>query len=324
MENIVDLVLSIYFSADASLMSFDQFLLKVAENMGINLQQFEGMDLRKKKDFVYGFLAKREQPLIYLDNYETVSMSINDESKEPNQDAVDISDFLNNGLPSNTSILVTSRELHNNFNNEKIVLLEGLDKEESIKMFVGRVADKSLLDLSDSKVKSAIDKVIEMTGGHPLSIEVISKNISSVEEIDDMTFNSKIKKVNRNEPNKRLQSLNASFNYTIDKLDNTLKQTLTDLLLFKSPFPISAAMEILAVTRGDIINLHNRSLITRVTIDDVYGPIKDIEYWLYTFHPATRNYLQSKNNDLFDLEKRYGEKFYRYYYHLLENTYKSI
>ena len=251
-DNVVDLVIPVYF-ADVGLMSVEQFLFKIAEGLNVNLQEFEKLDTGGRRQAIYISLNQRKHPLLYLDNYETVSYVLNDQSKEPLQDAADISDFLNNGLPINTSVLLTSREMNNRFGKkEQRIDLEGLNDEEATELFVGNVADSDsnlLRKTNNPRIRKAIYNVIEMTGGHPLSIEVISKNISSVDEIDEMTYALNIKKVNMDEPNKRLQSLNASFDYTIDKLDDTLKQLLSDLMLFKSPFPISAAVEVLGAEK---------------------------------------------------------------------------
>jgi tetratricopeptide (TPR) repeat protein len=327
-NEIIDLVIPVYF-ADVGLMSIEQFLVKIADGLNVNLQWFEKLDIDGRKQTIYKSLNQRKHPVLYLDNYETVSYILNDQSKEPLQDAIDISDFLNNGLPINTSILLTSREMNNRFGKkEQRIELEGLNDEEATELFVGNVADSDsnlLRNTNNPGIRGAIRNVIEMTGGHPLSIEVISKNISSVDEIDEMAYSLNIKKINRDEPNKRLNSLYASFEYTIEKLDDDLKKLLSKLVLFKSPFPISAAVEILGAKKGDIISLYNRSLLIRITTDDYYGEIEDMEYWLYNFHPATRNYLQDvKGIDSSNLRTEFGQKFYKYYFNLLYDTEHSI
>jgi hypothetical protein len=93
-----------------------------------------------------------------------------------------------------------------------------------------------------------------------------------------------------------------------EPLDYNLKELLSKLMIFKSSFPISVATEIFGVKGGDISNLHERTLLTRIESDDVYGKIKNSEYWLYKLHPGIRNYLESRgmaNN----LERDYGEAF---------------
>ena len=54
-------------------------------------------------------MKSKRHPLIYLDNYETICYPLSNQDK-PSQDILDISNFINDGIPDHTSILLTSRE----------------------------------------------------------------------------------------------------------------------------------------------------------------------------------------------------------------------
>ena len=120
--------------------------------------------------------------------------------------------------------------------------------------------------------------------------------------------------IDRTASEERFKSLEACFGYTINRLENALRELLPKLLIFKSPFPISAALEIFAVQKSNITNLYNRSLLTRI---DSENP----EYLLYYIHPALRSYLQNKSDK--NLESEYGKTFSRYYLKFLSDTYNE-
>ena len=121
-------------------------------------------------------MSWKHHPLIYLDNYETISYQLNDKSKrQPSQSAADISNFLNNNIPNNTSLLLTSIARKNNLREEPIDL-EGLSEEEGKELFNGlAVADKLLRNPTSEKIRKQIDDILIKTGGHPLSIELIAQ-----------------------------------------------------------------------------------------------------------------------------------------------------
>jgi hypothetical protein len=226
-EGLFDLVVPIYFS-DVASMSFSDFLLNIANSFDVNERgKFEKMNIEQRKTEIQKFLSQRKKhALIFLDNYETVvSHILYDERQITTQqyeDAVNISNYLNNELPSNTSVLVTSRERSNKMGNkERRIDLAGLQEQESIKLFSGLTSEDYLKDIeniiANPTVKKIINKIFNMTGGHPLSIEIIAKNISSIYELDDMIDTPGIGKINIDEPDKRLRSLEACFNYTINK-----------------------------------------------------------------------------------------------------------
>jgi hypothetical protein len=154
----------------------------------------------------------------------------------------------------------------------------------------------------------------------PLSVGVLAKNVRSIKQVEQV---SEIlgNYINKDEPNKRLQSLQESLGFTINNLDDKLRQLLSNLILFKSAFPISAATEIFGAQEEDILNLYECALLTRIESDDAYGRIEKPEYWLYKLHPAIRNYLESRMEE--NLEQEYGEAFSEYYRNFVSNTYSE-
>jgi hypothetical protein len=76
-------------------MPLSQFLSNVANGMGIPVSEFDKYGIEKHKEIVRNALSQKRHPLIYLDNYETISYELNDKSKQqPSQSAADINNFL--------------------------------------------------------------------------------------------------------------------------------------------------------------------------------------------------------------------------------------
>ncbi len=176
-EGLFDLVIPAYFS-DISIMTFSAFLLHISKSF-LDIHQigeFEKLDIEQRKTVIYNLLSQKKHPLLFLDNYETISYILNDKEKitvENAEDARKISYFLNNEIPSNTSVLVTSRERRNNFGAKEIRIdLAGLQEQECIELFSGLTSDDYLKNqqniMKDPTTKSAISKIFNMTGGHPL------------------------------------------------------------------------------------------------------------------------------------------------------------
>jgi tetratricopeptide (TPR) repeat protein len=333
-EGIFDIVIPIYFDLN-SMMPFRQFLSKLAEKLlfsSIKINDFEKKDsIDERKEIIRNILNEKTHPLIFADNFETISYPVNaarvNNQDQPPDDAVKIKYFLNNEIPENTSVLITSEERINLGGREKTIDLEGLNGDESRELFSTLVEEQYLKNPTSDRIKQKIDSLLQKTGGHPLSIEIMAKNITGVEEIEEIS-NNLGDKVNVDEPNKRLQSLKASFDYTVSKLDSNLKDLLQKLTFFNSPFPLHAPEGIFLAKRKDVINLYNRSLLIRIESDDIYGKIEDPEYLLYKFHPATRNYVEiminqgvGYNNFYNILAREYGEIFADFYCSFLDNTF---
>ena len=92
-------------------------------------------------------------------------------------------------------------------------------------------------------------------------------------------------------------------------------------MLFSSPFPISAAVEIFGVTENEILDL-------TIDLDELYGKVLDPNYWLYSFHPAVRNYVEDltkeKKQSYHELKIKYKERFSEYYCSLFAIQYGSL
>jgi len=338
-EGMFDMVVPVYFSAVAS-MSFSEFLLNIAKSFldTNDIQIFEKMGVEQQKTVIYNFLSERKKhPLLFLDNYETVFYILNDERQtttEQYDEAVNISNYLNNELPDNTSVLVTSREINNNFGSkEKTIELAGLQEQETVELFAGLTPTRYLKDvkniMNNPTAKAAIDKIFERTGGHPLSIEIIAKNTSNINQINQMAETLGVEKINPGEPDKRLRSLEASFNYTISRLPNNIKKLLYGLTIFKSPFPIDVAEKVFNENVESIIDLYNRSLLLEIRSETSFGEIVNPEYWSYAIHPAIRNYLEKTiekaiGKTIDDLEEEYANNFYPYYFDILLDIHDSI
>ena len=106
-----------------------------------------------------------------------------------------------------------------------------------------------------------MNDMIKKTGGHPLSIEILAKNIRSIQKVEEV---SEIlgSRVNRDEPIQRLRSLQESLGFTLSILHDNLKDLLSNLTLFKSSFQISAATEIFGAEEGDVLSLYERTMLT--------------------------------------------------------------
>jgi tetratricopeptide (TPR) repeat protein len=351
-ENIFDSIVPIYFSR--GILSFSSFLSKMAERMKMPIADFEKeSDIEKRKQIIKNLLKSKRHPLLYLDNYESVSFELNkhrmDKNHKPSEEALQIEYFLNN-IPANTSILLTSRETNNRLA-ETSIELAGLEREESQELF--SILTRPIIiqqeGLANDNIKKNIDKIIKVTGGHPLSLELIVSNIDNIYDIEKMVDEMQIQigQASIYNPDERLRSLQGSFDYTVNRLNEKLGNLLLNLSIFNSPFPIDAPVKIFLDDKGsdennyqqdDIVQLYNRSLLTRIQADDLYGKM-NLKYWLYFFHPATRNYVDSKKKDLKSkdvdgivgsysfgeyLQKEYGEKFSFYYYNLVSDMHNSI
>jgi hypothetical protein len=149
---IFDLVISIYL--DSGVIAFDEFLLRIAAKIGIPQNQFERYEgIDERKDMVTDMLSKKSNPLILVDNFETLLYAIPSSGAEHNDrgdittvlpssedNAIQIKDYLNNNIPDNTSVLVTSRERYN-LDREKRIDLEGLTEDDSNKLFAELAVD---------------------------------------------------------------------------------------------------------------------------------------------------------------------------------------
>jgi tetratricopeptide (TPR) repeat protein len=329
-DGLFDLAIPIYF--DVGIIQFEKFLSDFAEKTGLKVDEFEKItSIEDLKGTIRNLLSKRKHPLIYLDNFETISQVVNGQVQVKESElaaAENTTDFLNNVIPSsNTSVLLTSTNRINNITNEDPLDLEGLSLEDSIKLFNAFV--RTSFKNPSQDVKEQIKELLEKTGGHPLSIEIIAKNIKAIDQLKDLSRILGPSTKNRGEQIERFKSLQASLGYINNRLDANLQKLLPKLTYFNSPFPLSAAGTIFDSKESDIVDLFDRSLLIQIKSDEIYGKIDDQEYWLYSFQPAVRNYLETQknntsNNNDSNFATDYGERFSSYYYNLLESTYYSI
>jgi hypothetical protein len=195
-------------------------------------------------------------------------------TEESEQTANLIRDFLDNIIPTdNTSILITSRERTNNLSNENTIDLEGLSIDDSMKLYGAFV--RPIFKDPKGKAKDEIEGILKKTGGHPLSIEIIAKSIRSLHTLGNISESLGTLQQDSTQSQKRFQTLRACFDYTINSLDETLRQLLHKITLFISPFPLSAAVEIFGANENQILDLYDRSLLTLIDSDERYGKVED-------------------------------------------------
>ena len=158
-EDKYDLIIPLYFESS---LKYDEFLLKVAENIStIQIEDFKRKDVDKRSDILLNLFADKNSPKILLlaDNYETISGPLNKDNERENnkkesklsvsnnssEDIVKINDFLNS-IPTcmNTTILVTSRERKHNLDNENVLEIEGMEPQEGLELFATLSNDKQI------------------------------------------------------------------------------------------------------------------------------------------------------------------------------------
>ena len=118
------------------------------------------------------------------------------------------------------------------------------------------------------------EEILKKTGGHPLSIEIIARNLRSVHELKNLSNNLGLMG-DPTRPEERFLTLHACFDYTIRRLDNKLQELIPKLTIFKSPFPISGAVVIFSISENEILDLYDRSLLKLVNLDELYGRIQN-------------------------------------------------
>jgi tetratricopeptide (TPR) repeat protein len=325
-------IIPFYFESEYTI---EEFTSQLANSLSLTTQELERHDVEDRKTILLNELSSRgeKRSLIFADNHETISGPLNIRSSTstssslstPSEDIKHIDNFLNR-VPTNTSILLTSRE-RRNIDNEKVVDLEGLNTKEGKELFIKLAGSEYLRQDPPGDVLTAIEDLVERLGGHPLSIELLARTYvegSPEEEIQNMSAHlGGVNIVNYRETQERLKSLKSCFEYSIRQLDRGLQEFLHFLVLFKSPFPLSTS-QIFGAEKYYVLDLYNKSLLQRIDYNE-YGKIREQEYWLYTFNPSMKIYLDDlTKNESQKLEIRYGSAFSEYYLNLLYDTYISI
>ena len=72
------------------------------------------------------------------------------------------------------------------------------------------------------KTRYQIVEILKKTGGHPLSIEIIARNLREIHELENILQNMYVLG-DPTQPEERFQTLEASFGYTIDNLITNYK-----------------------------------------------------------------------------------------------------
>ena len=264
-EDLFDSIIPIYFDSNLTL---DEFLLKVAENFkDIQLEDFKKESVDKRIEILLNILGRRDnnnpRTLILADNYDTISGVLNrDNSNDynndnsssrpqtPKNDLVKINDFLNT-IPtdSNTSIIATSRERERNLDGETTIEIVGLRIDEGKELFRELANDRYISH--SYNIQKAIEDIVEKTGGHPLSIEILARSYRGlgIKEIRNMSETLRLGAVNPRQPEERLKSLKSSFDYSLTTLDKDIRDLIYKLIFFfNPPFPLSAVTEIFGAT----------------------------------------------------------------------------
>jgi tetratricopeptide (TPR) repeat protein len=340
-EHIFDLIIPVYFEP---LLTFDSFILEMARRLNISLDEFEKKGIEERIDEIINTLGQGEfkHPLIYADNYETIAgvlssrinSSVTPSSEGGEKDnARKINAFLEN-LPSNTAILLTSRERYN-LDGERSVRLDGLSETEGRDLFIELAKNHFPKGEEPStEIKKVLEELSKKTGGHPLSIELLARSYrgGGLSKIREMLELLGVGVINPKEETERLRSLGSCFEYSLNMLPQTHKKLLFSLTLFGSPFPTGAVEEVFSFDSSSeiLLDVYDLSLLRRIELNEYYDESDhgtETSYHLYYFHPATRNYLEYeavREGNKQDLEEEYGEKFSLFYYKVIEAAYSAI
>jgi tetratricopeptide (TPR) repeat protein len=355
-DKLIDLVIPLYLYAIVSTTStdhtyndrsnndkipaltFKKFLNEIGSELikqgflQISKQEFEQLSIEDSKSQIIEVFDEREHPLLYCDNFEMLSSLLQDNNSQ--QDIKEIFNFLNNDCPQNTSILITSRNRRNFLVDEQIIDLKGLKVEEGVDLFIKNAATYKN-HLEDKK--QMIEIIVTKTGGHPLSLEILANSYEGggTKELEIILQTLGIERENPFEPEERLQTLHRSFQYSIDKLDLAIKNLLPAVTILHSPFLSEAVDRIFTMKQKEhaqnnekkykdpLLKLYSKSLLERIEEDESGSLIND-KFWLYSIHPALRNFLEDKyNNYIKNIEKKYILFFCYYYYNLIIEIYNA-
>ena len=80
------------------------------------------------------------------------------------------------------------------------------------------------------------------------------------------------------------------------------------------------AVKIFGANKQNIIDLYNRSLLTRIVSHNIYGKIDNPEYLLYSIYPALRTYKDVQQQSHSIVSDNYVKAFCHYYWNLLSDT----
>ena len=318
-DKFIDLVIPVYFSANLSSnmiidndgthnssigISFRKFLNDIGfflirtNFLKVKEQEFDQLSIEICGRYIYEVLAKIKHTVIYCDNFETLSNYIQENVGD--QNAKFIINYLNNQFPLSVSLLITSRNKKNFLSEEYPIILEGLEIEEGVSLFIKNASTYKdhLSDLTKSKLQSLLKKIVTKTGGHPLSIEILAKTYDGggETELEDILETLGKDRIDISASEERLQSIHNCFDYSINKLNSNLQKLLPLLTFFHSPFPADVITDVFHRETKDkslLLELYNKSFLSRIEGDND-GYFNSDKFWLYTIHPALSNFLQEK------------------------------
>ena len=300
--------------------TFESFISEIAKKIRIFSDEFYKEDVERRGEIVLNALARVKHPLIFADNYETIS-----EGSDKDVSADDrrkINSFLES-VPSNTSIILTSR-YKKNLIGEYIYYVHGLTEEESVRLFV-QISKRHFMKRPPEIIINEIKKISDEIGGHPLSIKLLAGSYQGggISELESMVKHVLMDTANEMEEQKRLRSIRNCFDYSFDKLSDKNKKLLLELCLFKSPFLNSAVRQIFSLDEERLFDLFNRSFILNRELEE--DPYFETPHRLYDFHPVIKKYLEQKPYDkrLF-LQSELLEGYTRYYYRLSDYIYHLL
>jgi predicted ATPase len=155
-----------------------------------------------------------QRVLLLVDNYENVSDFIN---TSRNDDFIAIQSFLES-LPDSATVILNSRN-RSNLEGETIVNIEGLPVEDASKLFI-RIAGNYLTTPILLEVQSKIEEICKMVDGHPLAIKLLAGaykggGVNRLIEMHDELYATIESK---REPEERLRSISACFDYSYSRL----------------------------------------------------------------------------------------------------------
>ena len=299
---------------------YEKFLGEFAYQLGLVLMEFEKLEDDDKSQEILDNLSKRKHVLIYADNFETISNIFSSKKEESNLEDAQLILQLLNSVPNNVLILTTSRIRRNNLYSERTVELDGLSKEEGREMFL-KLAPNQFPPKPLETIIKLLEQISEKTGGHPLSLELLARsyNGNGITELKKMLNNLGIGLTNPTKQNIRFQSLENSFAISLDALDEVHVKQLPKLAIFSSYFTPQGVQEIFGIDHDSLQEFYDHGLLRRIDFDEE----NPLEFRLYHFHLATKNYLQRQVN-MNSLKSQVKEKFIQYYDKLADHTYKSL
>ena len=295
--------------------NYEKFLTDFAIYLNLSLNAFDKLDNEKKFYVILDILSQLKHVLIYVDNFETISNTMKSDDQNAN-DARLITHVLES-VPNNTIVFLTSRNPAG-LDDQRLVNLEGLSQSEGIEMFV----KLAKIFPNPSKIMlNLIGNISEKTGGHPLSIELLARSYkkNGIPELEQMLKHLGTEIQNNKNPNEKLRSLKKCFRLSIDALEQNLAKMLPKLTLFSSAFTPQGAHDILDIDHDALQEYYDHGLLRRIDFDE-HNPL---DFRLYWFHPATKNYLQNLLN-LESLKQDVAIPFIEYYVDLARFTSESL